>query len=97
MVLVGAFTHLIRNKHDGYAFLVVGAILAGLLFVLQFIILGTNALGWLLQFEDWLNWNVVDDLTPQLWLFPIVLPILGLPWIIDYGSSLKKKGENSND
>jgi Kef-type K+ transport system membrane component KefB len=97
IVLFGAFTNLLRNKRDGYAFLVVGVILAGLLFALQFIILGTNALGWMLQLEDWLAWKVVDDLTPQLWLFPIVLPILGLPWLFDYGSNLKNKGVKGND
>jgi hypothetical protein len=97
MVLAVAVKHLLENKRDGYAFLVVGTILAGLLFALQFIILSTNVLGWLLQLDDWLAWNIFDDLIPQLWLFPLMLPILGLPWIVDYGNGLKKKGVSPND
>jgi hypothetical protein len=97
MVFAEAVKHLIENKRDGYAFLVVGIILAGLLFALQFIILSTNVLGWLLQLDDWHSWNIFDDLTPQLWLFPLTLPILGFPWIVDYGNGLKKKGVSHND
>lgn len=84
MILISAVNPLLENNNDGYAFIVVGGILAGLLFVLQVSNLGTNALGWLLQLEDWVEWNLFDDITPQLWLFPIVLPILGLPWIQMY-------------
>jgi hypothetical protein len=81
LVLVTAVKPLMENNRDGYAFIVVGGILAGLLFILQISNLGTSALGWMLQLEDWIEWRLLDDVTPQLWLFPIVLPILGLPWI----------------
>ena len=97
LVFVEAVKHLVEAKRDGYAFLVVGTILAGLLFVLQFIVLSTNALGWIFQLEDWLAWNFVDDLKPQLWLFPLLLPILGFPWIMDYIGDMKKKGGDRSD
>ena len=84
LVLATAVKPFLNHNRDGYAFIVVGGILAGLLFILQVSNLGTNALGWLLQLEDWAEWSLLDDVTPQLWLFPIVLPILGLPWIQQY-------------
>ena len=96
-VFVEAVKHLLEGRRDGYAFLVVGIILAGLLFVLQFVILSTNAIGWLLQLDDWLAWNFVDDLKPQLWLFPLMLPILGFPWIVDYGNNMKNNGGVNSD
>ncbi|MEE9540783.1 MAG: hypothetical protein V3V85_04725, partial [Candidatus Thorarchaeota archaeon] len=65
---------LLGENQEGYAYPAVGAILGGILFVLQLIILGTNALGWWLQLEDWSEWILLSDLTPALLLFiPVLL------------------------
>ena len=37
-----------------------------------------------LQFEDWLLWNVLNDITPSLWLFIILMTSTGLLWVVGY-------------
>lgn len=71
-----------RNEEDGYAFIAVGYILAGVLFALQILVIGTNALGWLLQFEDWLSWNIINDLNLSFWLFIGLMLATGALWFI---------------
>lgn len=69
IVYISGVRPLLREDQEGYAHLAVGAILGGILFVLQLIILGTNALGWWLQLEDWSDWILFSDLTPAILLF----------------------------
>jgi len=77
LVLISGVRPLLEENQEGYAYLAVGSILGGILFVLQFIILGTNALGWLLQLEDWSEWILLSDLTPALLLFiPVLLAMI---------------------
>jgi len=59
-----------------------------MLFVLQLIILGTNALGWWLQLEDWSGWVLHGDLTPALLLF---LPTL----LVAIPMHREKRGEKT--
>jgi hypothetical protein len=73
LVFISGVRPLLGEDQEGYAYLAVGAILGGILFVLQLIILGTNALGWWLQLEDWTEWILLGDLTPALLLF---IPVL---------------------
>jgi len=74
LVFVSGVRPLLGEDQEGYAYMAVGAILGGILFVLQLIILGTNALGWWLQLEDWSEWILLSDLTPALLLFiPVLL------------------------
>jgi len=74
LVYISGVRPLLGEDREGYAYLAVGAILGGILFVLQLIILGTNALGWWLQLEDWSEWILFSDLTPALLLFiPVLL------------------------
>ena len=74
LVYISGVRPLLEEDREGYAYLAVGAILGGILFVLQLIILGTNALGWWLQLEDWSEWIFLGDLTPALLLFiPVLL------------------------
>ena len=75
LVYISGIRPLLGENQEGYAHLAVGAIIGGILFVLQLIILGTNALGWWLQLEDWSEWVLLGDLTPALLLFIPVLPI----------------------
>jgi hypothetical protein len=75
LVYISGVRPLLGKDREGYAYLAVGSILGGILFVLQLIILGTNALGWWLQLEDWREWILLSDLTPALLLFIPVFPI----------------------
>ncbi len=71
-----------KDEQEGYAFIAVGYILAAILFALQIMVIITNALGWVLQFEDWLAWNLFNDITPTLWMFIILMTATGFLWII---------------
>lgn len=77
-----------RDEKEGYAFIAVGYGLAAILFVLQVMVIITNALGWVLQFEDWLAWNIYSDITPSLWIFLILMIATGALWIF---GSLREK------
>ncbi len=70
------------NNQEGYAFIAVGYILAALLFGLQILVILTNGLGWVLRFEDWITWNIWNDITPSLWMFVILMTATGSIWII---------------
>lgn len=60
---------LLNNSQEGYAYIAVGYILAAVVFGLQVLVIATNALGWVLRFEDWLDWSLAADLTPSFWMF----------------------------
>jgi hypothetical protein len=63
-----------RGDREGLSFLVVGVLLSTVFFGLYVVIMGANGLGYLLRFEDWLEWIWLDDLRPEIWLFPLLLP-----------------------
>ena len=88
LVFLTGVSHYARRRSDAYAFLIVGMILAGIIFVLLLITISTNLLGWILVFEDWENWRIQDELSPALWLFPIYALLLQL---------IKEKGESLFD
>ena len=71
-----------ENNQEGYAFIAVGYILAAVMFALQIFVILTNALGWLLQFEDWVAWNIINDITPSLWMFIILMTGTGSLWAV---------------
>jgi len=77
-----------RNEKEGYSFIAVGYVLAAILFALQIMVIITNALGWFLQFEDWLAWNIYNDITPSLWIFLILMTATGALWVF---GSLREK------
>ncbi len=68
-VFLTGFRPLREDNQEGYAYIAVGYILAAVLFGLQVLVIATNALGWLLRFEDWLDWTLISDLTPSFWMF----------------------------
>jgi hypothetical protein len=76
------------NNQEGYAYIAVGYILSALLFGLQILVILTNGLGWILRFEDWLTWNIWNDITPSLWMFVILMAGTGSLWVI---SSMKNR------
>ncbi len=81
-VFLTGFKPLSENNQEGYAFIAVGYILAAVMFALQVLVILTNALGWLLNFEDWLGWNIMNDLTPSFWMFLILMTGTGSLWVI---------------
>ncbi len=70
-----------KDEKEGYAFIAVAYMLAAILFALQVMVIITNALGWILQFEDWLAWNIYSDITPSLWIFLILMTVTGVLWV----------------
>ncbi|MFQ5834035.1 MAG: hypothetical protein ACE5H4_15130 [Candidatus Thorarchaeota archaeon] len=67
-----------RNEKEGYAFLIVGLFLAGILFLLEVIIISTNLLGWILHLDGWTEWQLSSSLVPPVWLFLITIGVLGV-------------------
>ncbi len=80
-----------ENNQEGYAFIAVGYILAAVMFALQIFVILTNALGWLLQFEDWVAWNIINDITPSLWMFIILMTGTGSLWAVGNLRVLQKE------
>ncbi|MFW9869733.1 MAG: hypothetical protein ACFFEL_08925, partial [Candidatus Thorarchaeota archaeon] len=81
-VFLTGVSPLSNNTQEGYAYIAVGYILAAVMFALQVLVILTNALGWFLQFEDWLAWNIINDITPSLWMFVILMAGTGSLWVI---------------
>ncbi len=67
-----------QGNRDGFGFVAVGVLLAGILFGLQLVILSTDFLGWALGLEDWTSWNALSTLTPTVWLFLLVVLIFAI-------------------
>jgi hypothetical protein len=86
VVFLAGVKPLREDKRAGFAFVSVGMFLAGILFALQLLIIGTNFLGWILGFEDWLAWTILSDITPTLWLFLLVLITFGIARIFEGNS-----------
>ena len=84
---------LTKDNQEGYAFIAVGYILAAILFALQVMVIITNGLGWFLQFEDWLGWNLLNDITPSLWMFLVLMTSTGGLWVL--GNLREKLAESA--
>lgn len=67
-----------KGEREGYAFTLVATTLAGILFLLQLFVFASNGLGWILGFEDWIEWTPISDITPSIWLFSLILLTMGI-------------------
>ncbi len=74
LVFVMGFVELRKGDPDWEAYLTIGSLLAGVIFVLYIFMLLSNGLGWALGFEDWLEWSPIEQFQPGLWLFVFALP-----------------------
>jgi hypothetical protein len=63
-----------KGEREGLSFLLVGSLLAAIFFGVYVVIMLANGVGYLFQFEDWLEWIWLDDLRPAIWLFLLALP-----------------------
>ena len=63
-----------RGEREGLAFLLVGSLLAAIFFGVYMVIMLANSVGYVFQFEDWLDWIWLNDLRPGIWLFLLALP-----------------------
>jgi len=63
-----------RGEREGLSFLLVGNLLAAIFFGVYMVIMLANGLGYVFQFEDWLEWIWLDDFRPGIWLFLLALP-----------------------
>jgi hypothetical protein len=63
-----------KGEREGISFLLVGSLLAAIFFGVYMVIMLANGIGYLFQFEDWLEWIWLDDLRPGIWLFLLALP-----------------------
>jgi len=63
-----------KAEREALSFLLVGSLLAAVFFVVYVVIMLANGVGYVFQFEDWLEWIWLDDLRPGIWLFLLALP-----------------------
>jgi hypothetical protein len=63
-----------KGDNEWDAYLSVGTLLAGIIFALYIFMLLSNGLGWVLGFEDWLEWSPIEQFQPGLWLFSVAIP-----------------------
>jgi len=63
-----------RGDREGLSFLLVGSLLAAVYFAIYMALMIANGVGYVFQFEDWLEWTWLDDLRPGIWLFIPALP-----------------------
>ncbi|MFW9921380.1 MAG: hypothetical protein ACFFED_17400 [Candidatus Thorarchaeota archaeon] len=78
LVFIAGTPSLRRGEKDGYAFTLVATTLAGILFLLQILVFISNALGWILGFENWSEWDPLADIIPSIWLFTLILLTMGV-------------------
>ncbi|TFG34623.1 hypothetical protein EU527_02650 [Candidatus Thorarchaeota archaeon] len=71
-----------KDEQEGYAFIAVGYILAAILFALQVMVIITNTMGWALGYDDWIEWNISNDITPSFWMFIILMTSTGALWVL---------------
>jgi hypothetical protein len=79
LIIIGAIyltgvTQQAKGEREGLSFLLVGSLLAAIFFGVYVVIMLANGVGYLFQFEDWLEWIWLDDLRPGIWLFLLALP-----------------------
>ena len=63
-----------KGEREGLSFLFVGSLLALIFFAVYLAIMISNGIGYVFQFEDWLEWIWIDDLRPGIWLFLLASP-----------------------
>jgi hypothetical protein len=63
-----------KGNREGLSFLFVGSLIAAIFFSVYLVIMLANGVGYVFQFEDWLEWTWLDDLRPGIWLFLLALP-----------------------
>jgi hypothetical protein len=63
-----------KGEREGLSFLLVGSLLAAIFFGVYLMIMLANGVGYVFQFEDWIEWIWLDDLRPGIWLFFLALP-----------------------
>ncbi|TFG12331.1 hypothetical protein EU537_09765 [Candidatus Thorarchaeota archaeon] len=93
-VFLSGVSALRLRQKQAIAYPTAGLLLSALLFLLKLTILLTNALGWVLSFEDWQSWSVVMDIEPTLWTFPIVVVMFAA---VFWHSDTTEKMENRVD
>ena len=74
--LVFSWGYVLMRKGDQEwdSYLAIGSLLAGIIFALYLFMMLANGLGWMLGFEDWLEWTFIEQFQPGLWLFTVAIP-----------------------
>jgi hypothetical protein len=84
LVFLKGFSYISQGEREGVSYVVGGALLASTLLGFYVLNAFSNGLGFLLGFEDWLEWTVLDDIKPGviLWLFtvPSILLVRDPKW-----------------
>ncbi len=69
------------GDREAVSYTTVGALMASTLFLFYFLNALSNGLGFMLGFEDWLEWTILDDIKPGVLLWVAAIPaVLQAKW-----------------
>ena len=66
----------LNNDREAVSYPTVGALLASALFLFYAVNALSNGLGFMLGFEDWLEWTILDDIKPGVLLWVAAIPAI---------------------
>lgn len=73
LVYLRGASPVVRGDREGVSYVAVGALMASMLLAYYALNAFSNGLGYVLGFEDWLEWTLMDEMKPGavLWLLAI--------------------------
>jgi hypothetical protein len=74
LVFLKGFSYVSQGDREGISYVMGGALLASTLLGFYVINAFSNGLGFLLGFEDWLEWTILDDIKPGVILWISTIP-----------------------
>jgi len=80
LVYIWGIGELLEGDQEGVSYLAVGSLLSTTLFLLCIANILSNGLGSLLGFEDWLEWSLLDEVSPGMIIWFLAVPLLYLVW-----------------
>jgi hypothetical protein len=74
LVFLKGFSYVSQGDREGVSYVMGGALLASTLLGFYVINAFSNGLGFILGFEDWLEWTILDDIKPGVILWISTIP-----------------------
>ena len=85
LVYIRGIGELLKGEEEGVSYLAVGSLLSTALFLLCLANIISNGLGNMLGFEEWLGWNLVDEVRLGMIIWFPSAPGLYLVWFKGLG------------
>jgi hypothetical protein len=73
-VYLGGLMPVWRGDREGLSYVTVGALMSTVLLILYTVNILSNGLGFVLGFEDWMEWTLLGEVRPGLLLWFLAIP-----------------------